>query len=167
MTPSTILLPLCVLLVSCVSLNGFSIGSVASVRSATVLFSESRQPRRNLKKRRNRRQKNEPQVGDGENDFPWETAESRPLIPSTAIEAGEDYWIDDKDLEKAQTREQAVQNRKALEGEIPKEKLWQETLAPYKQNWIGFFSIGIVVLITLITQFPELLEAPTPQIPDL
>jgi hypothetical protein len=55
----------------------------------------------------------------------------------------------------------------ALEGEIPKEKLWEETLAPYKQNWIGFFSIGIIVLATLITQFPELLEAPTPQIPDL
>jgi hypothetical protein len=28
------------------------------------------------------------------------------------MEAGEDYWIDDKDLEKAQTREQAVKNRK-------------------------------------------------------
>jgi hypothetical protein len=54
-----------------------------------------------------------------------------------------------------------------LEGEIPKEKLWEETLAPYKQNWIGFFSIGIIILATLITQFPELLEAPTPQIPDL
>jgi hypothetical protein len=46
------------------------------------------------------------------NAFPWETAESRPLVPSAAIEAGEDYWIDDKDLEKAQTREQAVKNRK-------------------------------------------------------
>ena len=55
----------------------------------------------------------------------------------------------------------------ALEGEIPKEKLWEETLAPYKQNWIGFISIIVVVLATIVTKFPELLETPSPTFPDL
>jgi hypothetical protein len=54
-----------------------------------------------------------------------------------------------------------------LEGEIPKEKLWEETLAPYKQNWIGFISIIMVVLATIVTKFPELLETPSPTFPDL
>ena len=45
-------------------------------------------------------------------DFPWETAESRPLVTSKSIEYGEDYWIDERDLEKAQLREQAIKNRK-------------------------------------------------------
>jgi hypothetical protein len=56
---------------------------------------------------------------------------------------------------------------KALEGEIPKEKLWTEVFAPYKQNWIGVFSVFIVVLATLVTKFPELLNTPVIQIPDL
>ena len=55
----------------------------------------------------------------------------------------------------------------ALEGEMPKEKLWTEVFAPYKQNWIGIFSVFIVVLATIVTKFPELLNAPVIQIPDL
>jgi hypothetical protein len=102
----------------------------------TALFSQEprRQPRRNLKKvsrayqigdfeimyarlrysvtlitqRRTRRER---KGSDGE-DFPWETAESRPLVLSSAIEAGEDYWIDEKDLEEAKKREEAMKNRK-------------------------------------------------------
>lgn len=50
MTPSHLLLSLCVLLASCISLHGFTIGSVSHVGSSTALFSEPRQPRRNLKK---------------------------------------------------------------------------------------------------------------------
>ena len=54
-----------------------------------------------------------------------------------------------------------------MEGEIPKEKLWDETLAPYRQNWIGVISVLIVMLVTMVTKFPELLETPTPGFPDL
>ena len=46
-----------------------------------------------------------------EEDFPWETAEKRPFISSKAIEKGEDYWIDGRDLEKEEARQQAVKNR--------------------------------------------------------
>jgi hypothetical protein len=82
-------------------------------------------------------------------------------------EAGQDYWIDEKDLEADKLRKLAIKNRKAMEGEVPKEKLWSEVKAPYKQNWIGYFSVMIAVLTVIIIQFPELLEQPSIVIPDL
>lgn len=54
-----------------------------------------------------------------------------------------------------------------MEGEIPKEKLWSEVKAPYKQNWIGYFSIMIMIISAIIIKFPELLDQPIVQIPDL
>lgn len=57
---------------------------------------------------------------------------------------------------------------KAVEGEkIPKEKLQQEIVAPYKQNWIGFMSVAVIILATIISQNPEIFESPTIPIPDL
>ena len=106
-------------------------------------------------------------MAQGSDPFPWDTAEIRPLIKSEMIEAGEDYWIDEKDLEAERQRILGVKNRKAMEGEVPKEKLWSEVKAPYKQNWIGYFSVMIAILSVIIIQFPELLEQPTIQIPDL
>ena len=47
--------------------------------------------------------------------------------------AGQDYWIDPKELEKERIREEAIKNRKSMEGEVPKEKLRAEIAAPYKQ----------------------------------
>ena len=52
-----------------------------------------------------------------EDNFPWDTAESRPLVASRSKEAGEDYWIDEKDLEEEKQRQEAIANRKAMEGE--------------------------------------------------
>lgn len=91
----------------------------------------------------------------------------RPLVRAKKIEAGEDYWIDEKDLQKNIQRQIAIKNRKLQEGEIPKEKLRVEVVAPYKQNWIGLFSVGVIVLATIIRNFPELLNSPVIQIPDL
>ncbi len=53
------------------------------------------------------------------------------------------------------------------QGEISKEKLRTEVVAPYKQNWIGLLSVGFVVLAVIIKNFPELLIGPVIQIPDL
>ena len=100
-------------------------------------------------------------------NFAWETAETRPLVKSIAKEAGQDYWIDPEDLEKERRREEAIKNRKALEGEVPKEKLMSEIVAPYKQNWIGFFSVFIATLSIIIIKFPELLDQPKIVFPDL
>jgi len=54
-----------------------------------------------------------------------------------------------------------------MEGEISQEKLRKEVVAPYKENWIGLFSVGVIVLATIVTQFPELLNTPLIPIPDL
>jgi hypothetical protein len=89
------------------------------------------------------------------------------MVRSKSVEAGEDYWIDESDLKKSLERERAIKNRKAMEGEISIEKLKTEVVAPYKQNWIGLFSVFIVVLATIVTQFPELLQSPIIPIPDL
>lgn len=100
-------------------------------------------------------------------NFAWETAETRPLVRSAAKEAGQDYWIDPQDLEKERLRGEAIKNRKALEGEVPKEKLMSEVTAPYKQNWIGYFSVFIGILSVIVIKFPELLDQPKITFPDL
>jgi len=102
-----------------------------------------------------------------ESDYIWVNSERRPLLRSQAIEAGTDFWMEEKDLQMSLEQEKAIRNRKALEGEITKEKLRTEVVAPYKQNWIGYMSVGVVILVTIIRQFPELLQSPIIPIPDL
>jgi hypothetical protein len=155
----------------CSAVNDIAIGSAGRAckrTSTTQLFSTPppppRQPRRMLKKKRGRR---EGQSISPQDAFPWDTAESRPLVPSVSKEAGEDYWIDEQDLEKELLRQESIANRKAMEGEVPKEKLWSEVKAPYKQNWIGIFTVMILILSVIGSQFPELLENPIIPIPDL
>lgn len=93
--------------------------------------------------------------------------EIRPLVRSKLIEAGEDYWIDEAELQKSIAREKAIRNRKAMEGEITKEKLVSEVVAPYKQNWIGIISVFVIAISFIVSQFPELLDTPIISIPDL
>lgn len=54
-----------------------------------------------------------------------------------------------------------------MEGQISRDKLKDEVIAPYKQNWIGIFSVMIIILSTIITTFPELMQIPVIPIPDL
>ena len=58
-------------------------------------------------------------------------------------------------------------NKKAMEGQISRDKLKEEVIAPYKQNWIGIFSVMIMILSTIIKKFPELMQIPVIPIPDL
>ncbi len=78
---------------------------------------------------------------------------------------GEDYWIDPYELMALQQKQR--QNRTVVVGQVPKEKLWTEVLAPYQQNWIGVCSMIVVMLATIIIKFPELLNPPVIQIPDI
>jgi hypothetical protein len=99
--------------------------------------------------------------------------EIRPIRRRDAIEAGLDYWIDESDLEKERLRKKAMRRRSGggvggvNEQQISKEKLKQEMVAPYKQNWIGLLSVGVVILSAIATKFPELLMVPIIPIPDL
>lgn len=102
------------------------------------------------------------------------TQEYRPLVASIRRDTGEDYWIDPEDLEREQLRkeEQEKQRESFLlrKGDevMPAEKLMTEVKAPYRQNWIGYFSLIVAVLSIIVSQFPELLEpAPTIRFPDL
>lgn len=65
------------------------------------------------------------------------------------------------------TRFYDVDKYKAMEGEISRDKLREEVVAPYKQNWIGIFSVIIIILSTIATKFPEVMQIPVIQIPDL
>jgi len=141
-------------------------------RTPTILFSspppKRRIARRDLKKRRNKRQRQGRSREVEEVVQPTGVLlETRPLVRSVSVEAGEDYWIDEDDLRKSLEREQAIKNRKPMEGEISKEKLRTEVVAPYKQNWIGVISVFIIFLATIIKQFPDLLLSPIIAIPDL
>ncbi|KAL7492220.1 hypothetical protein ACHAWT_001391 [Skeletonema menzelii] len=140
----------------------------------TALFSTQPPPRRMLKKRKNkRRERMESATKNKEasnNNFlidETDEVEIRPIRRRDAVKAGLDYWIDDSDFEKEKQRRIAVKNRKAMEGTISKDKLREEVVAPYKQNWIGFFSMMIVILATIATKFPEAMEIPVINIPDL
>jgi hypothetical protein len=127
----------------------------------------ARQPRRNLQKRRRRSKKGESNSENTqtEEEAFWSTAESRPFVSDKAKEMGEDYWIDQQELQAVQERKEALKRREP--SQIPNEKLWSEVLAPYKQNWIGIISVTIVVLATIVTKFPELLNTPVITFPDL
>ncbi|KAL7513370.1 hypothetical protein ACHAXN_010421 [Cyclotella atomus] len=128
-------------------------------------------PRRSLKKRKNKRRERmdrvfrnteTEQTSDGEYEI-----ETRPIRRIDAIEAGLDYWMDEIDLEKERQRKIAAKNRKAMEGQISRDKLKEEVIAPYKQNWIGIFSVMIMILSMIIKKFPELMQIPVIPIPDL
>lgn len=126
-------------------------------------------PRRTLKKRsRKRRDKKRIDNSTNDGDEFWDTSESRSIVSNVSVLQGDDYWIDEKDLKKSQEREQAIKNRIALEGQIPTARLRDEIVAPYKQNWIGYISVMVIVLAVIGSQFPELLQIPIiPNVPDL
>jgi len=141
-----------------------------STRLGSSLFSTppKRVARRDLKKRNRRKRVGYSKFTEEDKALDSNVnIETRPLIRSKKIEAGEDYWIEEEELKKYSEREKAIKNRKAMEGEISIEKLKEEVVAPYKQNWIGFISVGIIVLAVIVKEFPELLNTPMIPIPDL
>lgn len=144
--------------------------------------------RRRKRNRRNRHAENDssssigsilpgfvsPRKNGNDNKGNQMTQEYRPLVASVRRDAGEDYWIDPKDLEREQKRKEELeeQRRAFLEGKgeqaMPEEKLMTEVKAPYRQNWIGYFSLMVALLSIIVSQFPELLEPTTTiRFPDL
>jgi hypothetical protein len=136
-------------------------------RPSTRLFS-SRQPRRNLPKRR-RRADNDASLPTDTSDGSalWDQAEVRPLISDKAVEQGQDYWIDEAELAKERERKQRMVQSRQQPGRVSDEKLWKEILSPYQQNWIGIATVIVVILAVIVSQFPELLNTPSIPIPDL
>jgi hypothetical protein len=163
--------------------SAFSVVTPIGMRPTTTtsvrLFSATppqRQPRRKMPKRRRRNPRENTSSYSSSttstsstSDFPWETAESRPLVSANAREAGEDYWIDMEELQRQQEKEAATRKRRAEQpGQMSDEKLWTEVLRPYKQNWIGYISVTIIVISFIIKNFPEVINLPViSDIPDI
>lgn len=154
--------------------------AIGGKETSTALFAnklDQRQARRDLPKRRSKRNNNDknaslqptnplyPQTsytntkGNDSNNLSLENSELRPLILSQKREAGVDYWIDPYELMKQKERENAWKSR-PKENQITQEKLWTEVLSPYKQNWIGYISVVIVVIAFIIKNFPEVMNPP-------
>lgn len=95
--------------------------------------------------------------------------EVRPLVRENAQERGLDYWMDESEVQRVQERERIRKERfsRRSPSQVPDEKLRGELVSPYKQNWIGLISVSIIVLSFIVTNFPELAEAPRIPIPDL
>mmetsp|Transcript_2399 Transcript_2399/g.3583 ORF Transcript_2399/g.3583 Transcript_2399/m.3583 type:complete len:183 (-) Transcript_2399:287-835(-) len=180
----SLLLPLSLVISHAAGFTIYSHPSIAQYASSSQLFStpQKRVARRHLKKRSRRKRDGQSKAisSGGQslavNSFASQTmqsvetemeVETRPLVRSRSVEAGEDYWIDEEEMKKSLERKHAIKNRQSMEGEISQQKLRDEVVAPYKQNWIGYFSVFIVVLATIVTQFPELLNTPLIPIPDL
>ena len=125
-------------------------------------------PRRTLKKRRSNRRR---RVDDkSESDDPMKhTFEVKPIRRRDAVEQGLDYWIDEEEINKntASKLRPAKTGERSNREQMSQEKLRAEIVAPYKQNWIGYLSLTIVILATIVKQFPELLAIPIIPIPDL
>ena len=140
--------------------------------SHTALWGTAkRTARRDLQKRRRRNKLiNNPSgtvsssANHNSDEALWKISEIRPLIKSEAREQGADYWIDEEDLRKYN---ESLRRRPREVGQVPDEKLWKEVLSPYRENWIGLFSVLIVVIATIVLNFPELLQYPVIDIPDL
>jgi len=79
-----------------------------------------------------------------------------------------DGEVIDPELQKAYDKEVAgFTFIRMPKDQAQKEKLQQEIVAPYKQNWIGFMSVAVIILATIISQNPEIFESPLIPIPDL
>lgn len=136
--------------------------------TTSLYITPPRKPRRALQKRRRKGDPNDTvevrPFQNTQDDFPWETAESRPLIKAEAREQGEDYWIDEEELKKLEERSKPPVRQP---GQVTDEKLWGEVLSPYRQNWIGLAWTLVLVFVVIGSQFPELMQSPVITIPDL
>lgn len=105
-----------------------------------------------LSKRPGRRDKK------GSDDFPWDTAETRPVLREEVVEKGEDYWMDDRELAKNQAKDEAIKNRKVRIITLCSVKRGATTPMPVvfillemhdRESYISFFRVVHKRMLTL------------------
>lgn len=114
-------------------------------------------PPKPLRRRRRRR---------GDDDLDWDAMESVPIVrPDAPPESGEDYWVDaDELLEPSAAPKPAP--AKPLD-EAVKQRLRQEVVSPYENNWILWVVAVVAVLVLLVKVFGGLDTLPIISVPDL
>ncbi|KAI0566792.1 hypothetical protein FGB62_6g153 [Gracilaria domingensis] len=127
----------------------------------TNLRTESQRRRNSPPKpmrRRRRRQEDDDPVD-------WDKLESIPLVRRDASpESGEDYWV-----EASVTLSDATGERRkppAIEGRL-KQKLRDEVVRPYAQNWILWISLGVLALVLAVWAVGGVDTLPIISVPDL
>lgn len=81
-----------------------------------------------------------------------------PKTNSINRDLGTDYWMDEKDMKKEQAAKQVKQRKAAAPDQFPKERIRDEIVSPYKNNWILFIAITIFSLAFFVYLFPEELQ---------
>lgn len=156
--------------------------------SALRTESENRrnQPVKPMRRRARRRQTDD-------DTLDWDNLPSVPIVRREATpESGEDYWIDLSAAQKSAGVSTGRDDVAAFDlysnsdddggddgsttvvsgrgGEIDdslRDRLKQEVVSPYTQNWILRVTVGIVVLIVLVAIFGGSDKAPIIPVPDL
>lgn len=124
-------------------------------------------PPKPMRRRRRRRSSAE--------DLDWDRLDSVPLVRSNRAtpESGEDYWVDgnvmlsdaDKGASGGRGARKTVKPKPIDEG--LKNKLKEEVVTPYKQNWILRVALGIALLSVLVKLFGGFDTIPIISVPDL
>lgn len=79
-----------------------------------------------------------------------------PKTNSINREDGTDYWMDEKDVKKEQAKK--VKRKAPAPDQFPKERIRDEIVSPYKNNWILFIAITIFSIAFFTYLFPEELQ---------
>lgn len=134
-------------------------------RDPTDLRSES-EKRRNQPPKPMRRRVRKREVDD---PIDWDSLPSVPLVRSDAPpESGEDYWMD---INEAATVDE-VKNAKPSAEKSPidenlRNRLKEEVVSPYTQNWILRIAIVVFILAVLVSTFGGSDTTPIISLPDL
>lgn len=95
------------------------------------------------------------------------------MRPDASPESGEDYWVDVDSvrLQEAGVREgEKFERKKKKKKKIDeglKDKLKEEVVSPWKDNWILRVGIVVVVLVLLVWVFGGEESVPIIKVPDL
>lgn len=119
-------------------------------------------PPKPLRRRRRRRE---------EESLDWDAMESIPLVrPDASPESGEDYWVD-VDMVRLQEpglgKGGKVKRKGKKIDEGLKDKLKEEVVSPWKDNWILRVGIVVVILVLLVWVFGGEESVPIIKVPDL
>lgn len=103
-----------------------------------------------------RRRPPPPPKGAGTPQVAQRSFMTMPKTNSINREDGTDYWMDEKDVKKEQAKK--VKRKAPAPDQFPKERIRDEIVSPYKNNWILFIAITIFSIAFFTYLFPEELQ---------